>query len=68
MGTMWQMTREEAMDEVRRMRLLDPGSHWIATPRGREWRVTRLGRPPGAKRKPPRGGRTPGAGAPYKHV
>jgi hypothetical protein len=46
------------MAEVRRMRLLDPGSHWIATPRGREWRVTRLGRPPGTKRAPTRGGRS----------
>jgi hypothetical protein len=46
------------MAEVRRMRLLDPGSHWIATPRGREWRVTRLGRPPGSKRAPTHSGRS----------
>jgi hypothetical protein len=38
------------MAECRRMRLLEPGAHWIATPSGREWRVARLGLPPGAKR------------------
>jgi hypothetical protein len=62
------MTREEAMAEVRRMRLLDPGARWIATPRGREWRVTRLGRPPGAKRKPTRGGHSAGTGTPHGQV
>ena len=40
------------MAEARRMRLLEPGTYWIATPSGRDWRVARLGRPPGAKRPP----------------
>jgi hypothetical protein len=62
------MTREEAMAEVRRMRLLDPDARWIATPRGREWRVTRVRRPPGVKRKPASGGRSAGAGTPHGQV
>jgi hypothetical protein len=44
------MTREEAMEEVRRRRVTDPNGSWIATARGREWAVVRLGKPPGAKR------------------
>lgn len=38
------------MAEVRRRRLSDPGANWIATPRGREWKVARVPLAPGAKR------------------
>jgi hypothetical protein len=44
------MTRNEAMNEVRRMRLLEPGAYWVVTPRGGEWHVARVALPPGAKR------------------
>ena len=38
------------MAEARRMRLLEPSAHWIATPSGAGWRVARLPAAPGAKR------------------
>jgi hypothetical protein len=51
------MTRAEAIDEVERRRVSDPGRTWIATQRGSEWTVAGIGIAPtkrtGTATKPP---------------
>jgi hypothetical protein len=52
------MTRDEAMAEVKRRQASDPDVTWIATQRGSEWAVARIGvaprtRPTGTATKPP---------------
>jgi hypothetical protein len=51
------MTREEAVAEVERRRVSDPDATWLATERGGEWTVARLGltptKPTGTATKPP---------------
>jgi len=51
------MTRAEAMAEVKRRQASDPGAGWVATQRGNEWIVARIGLAPikhtGTATKPP---------------
>ncbi|MBV9001512.1 MAG: hypothetical protein JO304_20810 [Solirubrobacterales bacterium] len=51
------MTRDEAMAEVERRRAADPSASWIATQRGGDWVVVRVGIAPtkvtGTATKPP---------------
>jgi hypothetical protein len=51
------MTREEAIAEVERRRASHPDATWVATQRGGEWMVARIGvastRPTGTATKPP---------------
>jgi hypothetical protein len=52
------MTHEEALAEVKRRQASDPDVTWIATQRGSEWTVARIGMAPRAKQtrtatKPP---------------
>jgi hypothetical protein len=51
------MTREEALAEVERRRVSDPDATWLATERGGQWIVARLGltptKPTGTATKPP---------------
>jgi hypothetical protein len=51
------MTREEAIAEVERMRVADPGASWIASQRDEDWIVVRIGIAPtkvtGTATKPP---------------
>jgi len=51
------MTREQALAEVERRRISNPEATWIATQRGSEWAVARIGLAPdkqtGTATKPP---------------
>jgi hypothetical protein len=51
------MTREEAIAEAERRRIAEPEATWIATRRGSEWAVARIGLAPhghtGTATKPP---------------
>jgi hypothetical protein len=51
------MNREDALAEVERKRALHPDATWVATQRGGEWTVARIGvaptRPTGTASKPP---------------
>jgi hypothetical protein len=51
------VTREDALAEVERSRVSDPDATWLATERGGEWIVARLGltptKPTGTATKPP---------------
>jgi hypothetical protein len=51
------MTREEAMAEVERSRVSHPEATWVATQRGGDWMVARIGlapnKPTGTATKPP---------------
>ena len=51
------MNRDEAMAEVARMRAVDPGASWMASERGADWVVVRIGVAPtkvtGTATKPP---------------
>lgn len=51
------MTRDEAVAEVERRRIADPGASWLCTERGGEWAVVRVGVAPtrqtGTATKPP---------------
>jgi hypothetical protein len=51
------MTRDEAIAEVALMRAADPGASWIASERGGDWVVVRIGVAPtkvtGTATKPP---------------
>lgn len=51
------MTREQALAEVERRRISNPEATWIATERGGEWTVARIGLAPdkqtGTATKPP---------------
>jgi len=40
------MTHEQAIAEVERRRISDPEATWIATQRGKEWTVARIGLAP----------------------
>lgn len=40
------MTRDEAMAEVKRRRVADPDATWVATQRASEWTVARIGLAP----------------------
>jgi hypothetical protein len=51
------MTREEAIAEVERLRASHPDATWVATRRGDDWIVARIGlvptKPTGTATKPP---------------
>jgi hypothetical protein len=51
------MTREEAIAEVERRRASHPDATWVATQRGEDWIVARIGlaptKPTGTATKPP---------------
>ena len=51
------MTHEQALAEVQRRRVSDPDATWLATQRGGEWTVARVGlrptKPTGTATKPP---------------
>jgi hypothetical protein len=51
------MTRQQAIAEVERRRVSDPDAVWLATERGSEWIVARIGVAPtkstGTATKPP---------------
>jgi hypothetical protein len=53
------MTREQAMAEVERKRVAEPDATWMATHRGDDWSVARIGltptKPTGTATKPPPG-------------
>jgi hypothetical protein len=51
------MTRDEAMAEAAKRQRLHPDAKWVATQRGSEWTVARIGltptKPTGTATKPP---------------